>query len=174
MAAPQRHEKAGAGDFAGFVKAIERRLASYLRYTTGSAADAEDLFQEVCLKLHNDWPAVAAREKPEAWVFTVAHNLAVNRFKRRDTERRAFKLVAGEARTGDGSDAAARKREAEVAVENALHELPPDQREAVCQKIWGECSWVEIAANLGVSEDTAARLFARGLKALGPKLQGLA
>ncbi|MCC6574065.1 MAG: RNA polymerase sigma factor [Planctomycetes bacterium] len=174
MAAAESPVLRGAGDFAGFVKAIETRLISYLRYTTGSASDAEDLFQEVCIKLHGDWSTVARHDKPNAWVFRVAHNLAVNRFKRKDTERRAFKIVAEDARPAGGSDAAAQAEERARAVAAALAELPQDQREAVCQKVWGDCSWVEIAGNLGVSEDTAARLFARGLKALGPKLAGLA
>lgn len=174
MAAPEKPKAPEAGDFAGFVKAIETRLVSYLRYSTGSAADAEDLFQEVCIKLHGQWATVVRADKPEAWVFRVAHNLAVNRFKRRDTERRAFKLVAGDVRPEAPSDDASQQREKTRAIEAALGELPPDQREAVCQKIWGECSWVDIAKTLGVSEDTAARLFARGLKALGTKLAGLA
>jgi RNA polymerase sigma-70 factor (ECF subfamily) len=156
-------------EFSAFLERIEARLMSYLRYTCGNFTDAEDLFQDVCLAAHREWKSVRVLEKPEGWMFKVAHNMAANRFKRRDTERRVLQLHEAEAQVHSPHG----REETERAVSDALATLPEDQRQAVCQKIWGECSWVEIAQNLGVSEDTAARLFARGLKAIAPRLAAL-
>jgi RNA polymerase sigma-70 factor (ECF subfamily) len=58
-------------------------------------------------------------------------------------------------------------------VQEALQTLPEDQREAVSLKVWGDMSWLEIGRMLGVSDDTASRLFARGLKAIAPMLKGV-
>lgn len=159
-------------NFADFVERVEARLVSYLRFTTGSAAEAEDLFQETMLKIHQDWPNVVKKDRPEAWVFTVARNMAMNRLKRMGIERRALGEIAE-----DPSPRVPRpveKEEARTIVRHALATLPEDQREAVSLKIWGECTWVEIGRALGVSDDTAARLFARGLKAIAPQLKKVA
>ncbi len=155
-----------------FVKQLEPRLVSYLRYSCGTGSDADDLFQEVCLKLYSHWPEVAELTRPQAWVFRVAHNLAVNRHKRRDVERRALRRVGQAASHAESPHSAADREEAAVAIQHALAGLPRDQREAVCLKIWGECTWVEIAGQLNTTPDTASRLFGRGLRAIAPHLAG--
>lgn len=167
-----RVARKGLEGFHDYVVLIEPRLISYLRYASGSSTDAEDLFQDVCIKLHRDWDTVSQMERPDSWVFRVAHNLVVNRFRRKDVERRGLKLVSKDEVTHDGPDNSAGDEEVGQAVQKALSTLPDDQREAVCQKIWGESSWVEIGKALGVSDDTAARLFARGINAITPLLKG--
>ncbi len=160
---------------------------SYLVWSCGSATDAEDLFQEVCLSLHGNWEKVSEMDRPDAWAIRVAHNRSVNRFKRRAAERRAMqeRRTDAEATPQAGADdapsvagrldapaAALHRQELELAVRKALVSLPVHQREAVSQKIHGGLSWLEIGRNLGVSDDTAARLFARGLRKLAPLLKG--
>ncbi len=155
------------------VKELEPRLISYLRYSCGTGSDAEDLFQEVCLKLYRHWPEVATLDRPQAWVFRVARNLAANRHKRRDIERRALQRpVLSAPRALESVDRTADRAEATWAIQQALSGLPSPQREAVCLKIWGECSWGEIGQQLEVSADTAARLFGRGLRSIAPQLKG--
>jgi len=151
--------------FDAFIADIEFRLISYLRYSLAAGADAEDLFQEVCLRLHRHWESVSRAQSPRAWVFRVAHNLAVNRLKRRATERKALAHLKRYTPP---------EHETIAAVESAVQELPPDPRQAVCLKIWGGCSWVEIARAMEISEDKAARLFAHGLRELAPKLKDFA
>jgi RNA polymerase sigma-70 factor (ECF subfamily) len=156
--------------YAAFVAAIERRLMGYLTFVTSNPEDAEDLFQEVCFVLHASWKEVSRMSRPDAWLFRVAHNRTVNRIKRRDAERRALtrRDPPGPRLAPNGE---AEQGELTAAVEHAMAGLPVEQREALSLKIWGEGSWVEIGKTLGVSEDTAARLFARGLNALAPELR---
>ncbi|MCA8918368.1 MAG: sigma-70 family RNA polymerase sigma factor [Planctomycetes bacterium] len=158
-------------DFTAFARRVETRLVSYLCYLLGHTGEGEELFQETLLRAHREWKQVKAMENPEAWVFRVARNLAMNQLKRRSVERRALKLRP------EPDDVApqtpAEGEETRAAVQSALETLPLDQREAVCLKVWGECSWVQIGQTLGVSEDTAARLFARGLQAIAPRLKEL-
>lgn len=158
-------------DFTQFVEAIEPRLMSYLRYTTGSMADAEDLFQETMMRAHRDWQAVIDKDQPQAWVFTIARNLAMNTLKRRGTELRV--LRSRQEGVADMPDQPVEGEETRRLVQEALQTLPVDQREAVSLKVWGELSWLEIGRALGVSDDTASRLFARGLKAIAPMLKGV-
>jgi len=159
-------------DFATFVEGIEARLMSFLTYFCGSLHDAEDLFQEALIEAHARWDEVSKADAPEAWVMRVARNKAINRFKRRDTERRHLKLLPGETQQQPATPA--EHEELHSAVQQALHELPPPERECLCLKVWGELSWVQISLTLDVSEDTAARLFARALKKVAPALKELA
>jgi RNA polymerase sigma-70 factor (ECF subfamily) len=110
---------------------------------------------------------VRSLERPAAWAVRVARNLLANRAKRRAIERRARRDPLPPA---PAADAAAREEEMREAIAGALAALPESEREAVAMKIWGELTWLEIGRALEVSEDAAARLFARGLRALAPRL----
>jgi RNA polymerase sigma-70 factor (ECF subfamily) len=159
--------------FSTFVKTIEQRLMSYLQWSCRSGSDAEDLFQEVCLVTYDRWREVSVMDRPEAWVIRVAHNTAANHFRRRDTERRVLRNHYEPDREIDTAtgERALESRELDQAVAVALQQLPADQREAIALKIWGGCTWIEIGDILGVSDDTAARLFARALRRLAPVLE---
>ena len=143
---------------ANFPGITVERVVGSTRLPDGRTADVLDLPGSYSL---------FARSEDER----VARNLAMNQLKRRSVERRALKLRP------EPDDVApqtpAEGEETRAAVQSALETLPLDQREAVCLKVWGECSWVQIGQTLGVSEDTAARLFARGLQAIAPRLKEL-
>lgn len=156
-------------DFTAFAQRVETRLVSYLRYLLGHTDEGEELFQETLLRAHREWKQVRTMDNPEAWLFRVARNLAMNQLKRRGVERRALKLRPNETEAIPAAPIEGEERS--IAVQSALETLPLEQREAVCLKVWGECSWVQIGQTLGVSEDTAARLFARGLQAIAPQLK---
>ena len=158
-------------EFEQFVQRLEMRLVSYLSYSMRDHAEAEDLFQETMLRAHGEWNRLATMERPDAWVFRVARNLMINRGKRKQTERRVLSDKSRDPKWDN--PAQPEKNELRRTVHDALAALPDDQREAVSLKIWGECTWVEIGATLGVSEDTASRLFTRGLTAIEPQLKDL-
>ncbi|MBZ0135556.1 MAG: sigma-70 family RNA polymerase sigma factor [Planctomycetes bacterium] len=158
-------------EFEKFVERVETRLISYLRFSLRDHTEAEDLFQETLLRAHGEWDRLAEMDRPDAWLFRVARNLMINRSKRRQTERRALNEKVHESAVNNASPA--ERNELRRAVQAALNDLPQDQREAVSLKVWGECTWVEIGVTLGVSEDTASRLFSRGLKAIAPHLKDL-
>lgn len=174
MAVPSGTGGSGTAEpqFAGLVERLEARLIGYLRFRMNSGAEAEDLFQEALMAAHRNWPELKRMDNPEAWVFRVARNLAINQGKRRGTERRVLGALS------PGMEASPADRvavsEAQQRISTALAGLPEPEREAVSLKIWAGLSWVEIGRLLDVSEDTAARLFARGLKALAPSLADLA
>jgi len=152
-----------------FLRDVGPRLRAYLYYA-GAGPDVDDIVQDTCLAAHRHWGELAAHPEPAAWMLLVARNALRNRRKRADLERRALDrrrpAVAAVAPSGDPLEGDERT----AAIAGALRELPEASREAVVAKIWGGLTWSQIGAGLGVSEDTAARLFARGLRALKPKL----
>jgi RNA polymerase sigma-70 factor (ECF subfamily) len=148
---------------------MEPRLRAYLYYAGAGREDMEDLVQDTCLKAHLHWGELAGHPEPAAWVLLVARNGLRNHRKRADLERRAMVARRAEPHRGVPEDPA-EGAELSAAIQVALAKLPEAHREAVVGKIWGGLNWSQIGTHLGVSEDTAARLFARGLRALRPML----
>ena len=51
-------------------------------------------------------------------------------------------------------------------IQMAMAELPPEQREVITLKIWGELTFAEIGQTLGIPANTAASRFRYGLSEL--------
>lgn len=60
--------------------------------------------------------------------------------------------------------------ERQAAVESALRELPPEQREVLVLKLWGELTFAAIAEQLEIPPDTAASRYRYALVALRKQL----
>jgi len=84
----------GAGDAPAFDALYARHKGAVLRYLrrqTGNAALAEELFQDVWLKLIDARAGYEPRAKFTTWLFTIAHNRLMDHF--RSSARAA--LIAG-------------------------------------------------------------------------------
>jgi RNA polymerase sigma-70 factor (ECF subfamily) len=58
------------------------------------------------------------------------------------------------------------------ALEEALSRIPPEGRETLVLKIWGERTFEQIGAELGLSPNTVASRYRAALKALKRELEG--
>jgi len=65
-------------DFAQWLAALRPQLHRYCARMTGSIFDGEDAVQETLLKAVEAFPGFAALGHPEAWLFRVAHNAAMD------------------------------------------------------------------------------------------------
>lgn len=126
------------------------RLRRYARALLGQGADADDLVQD-CLE--RAW-ARRALYRPEsdmrAWLFTVMHNLFVNRYR---TDRRRPAAVPLE---GDSLMAVESAETAGAVgdIERALQELPPEQREVLLLVALEQLTYDEAAAVLDIPRGT--------------------
>ena len=157
----------------GDVRAFERLVARYekpiwnfLRRFVADAATAEDLLQEVFLRVvksADEWRGAA---KFSTWLYTIARNLTVDQ-ARRAVHRNAASLDAerdaGEstttlhdriASTDRRADDLASDRETKRKIDEAVAALPPDQREVFLMREVMEMPFAEIAAAVGASEPT--------------------
>jgi RNA polymerase sigma-70 factor (ECF subfamily) len=57
-----------------------------------------------------------------------------------------------------------------VAIEDALQRIPPEQREVLVLKIWGELTFEQIGTELALSPNTAASRYRYALAALRQEL----
>lgn len=135
-----------------------RSLVRFLYRRTGDLARAEDLAQEAFVRALEHQP-----EKPRAWLFTVAANLARDEGRRDTVRRRHLELVRTEATARPpepAPDSALERQETVQRVRSALAELTERDRDALL--LWEEgFSYDEIAESLGLSRGSIGTTLAR-------------
>lgn len=146
------------------------------KWLTGSASDAEDVTQEVCvraLKALERGPAQNAR----AFMLTVTRNTAFTWLKR--NRPRALVLTddpeaaaGGETETAPAPDAAMIAAADASEVEAALAALPLPFREVLVMREINELSYREIAEATGVPIGTVMSRLARARKLMLVALKG--
>src|SRR6201997_1442792 len=71
------------GAFEELVEAYQRRLVAIMHHLVGNADEAEDLAQEVFLRVYRARKKYRPRSKFSTWLFTIANNLALNSLRAR-------------------------------------------------------------------------------------------
>jgi RNA polymerase sigma-70 factor (ECF subfamily) len=137
-------------------------LVAYACSFVTDAAAAEDVVHQVFLRLLSG--PVQTPDVPVAYVYRAVRNAALNarRSVRRDTPVDADNSVF-ERRDGN--------REAALALQRALTELPEEQREAVVMRVWSGMTLEEVAAATGAPLNTVASRYRYALEKLREKLQ---
>jgi len=169
------------GDAEALGRLMERHKAAvygYLLRLTGRREAAEDIFQEVFLKLVRNPAAYGERQKFRAWLFTVARNAAMDHF-RRETSRAEIPLEGENGRPGPGDLAVSPEPGPEAAVLNkasaekiaaALARLSPEQREVFYLRHYSELSFREIAELFSVPIGTVLARMSRAAALLRKEL----
>jgi len=177
--------RAGRGDRQALLALYERykgRLLGFLRRSVVDPALAEDVFQEVWVKVMERIATYRPAKAPfRAWLFRVAANAAVDRL-RRERVRSGPSLDAplgeGQERWIDrlpsldpDPERAMQARGLATEVDQALAALNPRQRTAVLLRHQQGWTYSEIADALGVREGTAKTLVHRGLLRMRERLE---
>ena len=71
------------GAFAELVEHYQHRLVAVMNHLVGNAEEAEDLAQEVFLRIYRARKKYRPRSKFSTWLFTIANNLALNSLRSR-------------------------------------------------------------------------------------------
>ena len=131
-----------------------RRLVVQLTGVTGDPVEAEDVVMEAFARAVNSSRAFASVDNPEAWLRTVAVNLARSRWRRLVRLRELTpKLVTRSTYDDLPAD--------RVALLAALRTLPTAQREAIALHL-ADLPVHEVAATLGLPVGTVKAQLARG------------
>jgi RNA polymerase sigma-70 factor (ECF subfamily) len=94
---------------------LERHLRPYVARRVASAADVDDLVQEILLRLHQNGASLRDNESFGGWVYRIAHNTIADRAR---AERRTPQAVAVDA--GELPDSDAHRDEAADALRSEL------------------------------------------------------
>jgi RNA polymerase sigma-70 factor (ECF subfamily) len=138
------------------------KLLLFARQMARSEADAQDLVQEALVEC---WQRNGARPPPLAWLFATIRRRAIDLARREDRRMNREQTVAVND-TQPWFDAGVEQREFSRMIQAAMAELPPEQREVITLKIWGEMTFAEIGEALGIPANTAASRFRYGLSEL--------
>ncbi len=141
----------------------QRRLWNFIRRRVANESDAEDILQDVFYELIQAYRLMKPVEQVSAWLYRVARNQIIDRFREKRPEASkgapvAFAEDGEELRLEEllpspeaGPEAEFARRVLLEELEDALEELPDGQREAfVAHELEGR-SFKELAAETGVS-----------------------
>jgi RNA polymerase sigma-70 factor, ECF subfamily len=162
-----------------------RRIYAICYRFTGSSSDAEDLTQDVFLKLYKNLSSFDLQKGSfQTWITTLARNLLVDHFRRNRLERASDSLDATYDGEEDGPTMADRladprqSQERHVAslelksrIQDALAQLSPELREAVILRDLEDMDYKEIAQVLRIPEGTVKSRISRGRGELARLLQ---
>ena len=177
-----------AGDGAAWEELVQRhnrRIYNICYRFAGSADDAEDLTQEVFIKIYRTLNSFdTERGAFMTWVTTVTRNLLVDHFRKTKQDRVTDSLDATSSEHEDAQplseqirdqgltpDARAQSVEVSEAVHRALQKLSPDLREAVILRDLQDMDYRDIATALRVPEGTVKSRINRGRAELARLLQ---
>ncbi len=127
------------------------RLLAFIRSKVGDDAEAEDLQQEVFIRVHRHLCCLPPPEKMDAWIHQIARNLVIDAYRRRkDTTELPEELQAEEEspeKDPQGSLAQGLKE--------MVLELPLPYRQVILLTEYEGLSQVEMARKLGISVTAA-------------------
>lgn len=153
-------------DFKTKILPIKNRLFRFALGIVGQQAEAEDVVQEVFIKLWNNRNQMAEIVNVEAWCITATRNLSID--KLRSKHQRMVPMAAG----FDLSDHSATPYEATVThdvfdrVRSLMNRLPDKQRDIMQLRDIEGLSYQEIAESLNVPMDQVKVYLFRARKAV--------
>jgi RNA polymerase sigma-70 factor (ECF subfamily) len=174
-----------AGDQSAFdylVQKYRRPLVSFMYRMARNTAVAEDLAQEVFLRVYRSRATYEASAKFTTWLYRIATNLAVNhaRDTRHERPEVTVSLDEPDEETGttlDVADSAVSAEEALVrrermaAIRGKVEALPERQRLAVIMHKYQQMDYKQIAEVLKLSESATKSLLFRAYETLREQLR---
>ena len=146
-----------------------RKVYSVCYRFTGRGSEAEDLTQEIFIKVFQTLKTYdAAQGTFSTWLNRVARNHLVDHYRRTRKDRVTSSLedelghLEEKPSAGTGPVARVEARERKEMLQAALDRLSPDMREAVILRDFQDLDYEEIAQVLGVPEGTVKSRINRG------------
>ena len=170
------------GDEKAFEKIVERhqsRIVGTIAKMLGGVTDAEDIAQQVFMRVWQSAPRYTPSAKFTTWLLTITRNLVFNEMRRRQRAR----LVSMDAEDADRpptayADTSARSATEEIleaelqnAISAAIASLPETQRLAVILRRFENMPYEEIASVLGTTIPAVKSLLFRARNDLREKLK---
>ncbi len=163
-----------------FFDAYYDRVFAYVARTIGGGEIAEDLTQEVFLRLHRSLERLDPDRDPSAWVFTVAINLVRDHWRSREHRQRHAQTdldtlgVHPEGRVEDVAHDRLEQQERDALLQQAMMQLGEQDRQLIVMRSYEDLSSDELAKLLDTKPGAIRQRFSRALKRLGVHYEKLA
>ena len=142
---------------------------SAYRFTWSVTKDesiAQEVVQELFLKLARDAGVISTAQSERAVIFTLTRNLALDALRRRSSREEAMQRFADELPGWFLPSADAEAEETRTQITAALAALPEEQRSVIHLHVWEQMSFREIGEMLGLPTQTIASRYRYGLEKL--------
>ncbi|HZT78795.1 MAG TPA: sigma-70 family RNA polymerase sigma factor [Gemmataceae bacterium] len=161
------------GAFEEIVEAYQHRLVGVLHHLIGNLQEAEDLAQEVFLRVYRARKKYRARSRFSTWLFTIANNLALNSLRRQQRKPAVPLNVSDSGPLGprpaeqlvrDRTEAPGQRlqqQELAAVIQQALAGLNERQRMAVVLNKFEDMNYAEIAEVMGLTTKAVKSLLSR-------------
>jgi RNA polymerase sigma-70 factor (ECF subfamily) len=164
-------QNGGKSAFEALMQNYYSRVLNFIYRFVGSKESAEDLTQEVFLRVYKYGPRYKPKSKFQTWLYTIAKNISLNELRR----NRDFTASVDEPATtgnedvqkqiadpqGSATDQELILKERAMVIRQAINELPENQRLAVILRRYDNFSYAEIAKTIGVSDKAVKALLSR-------------
>jgi RNA polymerase sigma-70 factor (ECF subfamily) len=172
------------GAFEQLVARYQHRLVGLMHHLVGNAAEAEDLAQEVFLRVYRARKKYHPRSKFSTWLFTIANHLAQNALRSRRRKPvvplpaqesgplgpRPAEQILADRRSGPMQRV--QKQELAAVVRQALEGLSERQRLAVVLNKYEDMDYAAIAEVMGLTVQAVKSLLSRARMKLRAALAG--
>lgn len=165
-------QKGELDKYSEVIQRYQGKLFAYLYRLIGDREEAEDLLQDVFIKVFKNLNNYDAERKFSSWIYRIAHNEAVNHIKRKylkkfisweDVVSSKDKL---ETSVEDSPDSSWMRRETVKEVDEAINKLPIKYRQVLVLRYYSDKSYEEIGEILKKPVNTVGTLINRAKKKL--------
>ncbi len=173
-------EKAKQGDVDAFEELIstyQRMIYNYCYRMSGNLHDAEDLTQEVFIKVYKSLRKFKGKSQFSTWIYRIAHNTCVDRHrkKRPTDDNMIFLDNEKEYRTliSDSyiPEEELLSKEKQDIIQKCIDSLKPEYRSVIILRDIQNYSYKEIATILDIPLGTVKSYISRGRSALRESLR---
>lgn len=174
------------GDKASFEKLMAKyypRILNFIYRFVGNREMAEDLTQEVFIRVYHSAASYQPQSKFQTWVYTIAKNISLNELRRhkgkfvsldepQTGEEEGLPRQLEDTKTLDPSQEILQQEKLGM-IKAAIQSLPENQRMAVILRRYDDFSYEEIAYTMNLSLEAVKSLLNRAKENLKNKLAGL-
>ena len=151
-------------DFAVLVERHQRSLQRFVEQQVGDRAAADEIVQMTFVQAYTRLASFRAQASFKTWLYSVAMNLC--RDRARSEKRRASVPVEDALEMVPATQPTLEEVVVGATVQRRVADLPDRQRSVLSLRIWGDLSFRDIGALLGISENSAKVSYHHAIRRL--------
>jgi RNA polymerase sigma-70 factor, ECF subfamily len=152
-------------ELSSFIRTNQNRLVRHAFFRLGNKEEAEDVVQEVMIRVYQERESRTNVENPLSYVFRMVYNACIDRLRRSPVTGSAVSLEsAGSTKINHmNREQEIIAREEYERLNRILKEIPGEQAEVIRLRIFDELSFTEISELLKVPVTTIKSRFSYGI-----------
>lgn len=148
-------------------KAFGSELLGYVKSKVNNVVQAEDLVQDVFLKIHLKSDELSEKENIKSWLYTITKNTIIDFYRKKKIPQNELEDIYPD----DTSDEQQEILKFTKCLQPFIQDLPQQDKEAILKTDLGNLSQKEYAAQLDISYTTLKSRVQRARKKLNTSFQ---